>query len=93
MAFPRGDQPCRPLPWLQACSWLAHPALAAFPSKDRWVEYLRAAGLRVLAYPEDTEGPGADLSRVEFAICWSPAPGLLKRVRPPPLAAVHPSSP
>ncbi|KAL4424688.1 hypothetical protein ABPG77_004495 [Micractinium sp. CCAP 211/92] len=66
---------------------LANPALAhsevllatTFPSKDRWVEYLQKAGLRVLAYPEDTEGPGADLSRVEFAICWNPAPGLLKR--------------
>ncbi|KAL4420433.1 hypothetical protein ABPG75_010089 [Micractinium tetrahymenae] len=66
---------------------VANPALAhsevllatTFPSKDRWVQYLRAAGLRVRAYPEDTEGPGADLSRVEFAICWKPAPGLLKQ--------------
>lgn len=47
------------------------------------MEYLQKAGLRVMAYPEDTEGPGADLSRVEFAICWNPAPGLLKRVRTP----------
>lgn len=60
------------------------PLPADFPSKDRWVQYLRAAGLKVRAYPEDTEGPGADLSAVEFAICWNPPPGLLSRVRRTP---------
>lgn len=31
-------------------------------------------------HPEDTQGAGADLSRVEFVICWSPPPGLLQQV-------------
>jgi hypothetical protein len=65
---------------------LANPALASsevliattFASKDSWVQYLRRAGLRVRVHPEDT-GPGADLSGVEFAICWNPPAGLLQQ--------------
>jgi hypothetical protein len=52
---------------------------AAFASKDRWVEHLRALGLRVIVAPENTKNEIADLSRVEFAICWQPPEGLLRR--------------
>lgn len=49
---------------------------AAFASKDKWADHLRSAGLRVLvAAPQDN----VDLSRVEFAICWQPEPGILQR--------------
>lgn len=35
----------------------------------------------MLVHPEDTQASDADLSRVEFAICWAPPRGLLQRVR------------
>jgi glyoxylate/hydroxypyruvate reductase A len=47
---------------------------AAFASKDKWADHLRSAGLHVLVAPNN-----ADLSRVEFAICWQPEPGILQR--------------
>lgn len=72
-------------PSLVLCPRRAQPLHALppadFGSKDSWASYLRQAGLRVLVHPEDTEGGDADLSRVEFAICWAPPPGLLQRVR------------
>lgn len=49
-----------------------------FDSRDRWAAYLRGAGLRLLVHPEDTQ-EGADLSEVEYAVCWNPPPGLLQR--------------
>ncbi|PSC71738.1 Glyoxylate hydroxypyruvate reductase A [Micractinium conductrix] len=66
----------------------ANPALAhsevllatTFDSRDSWAAYLRSAGLRLRVHPEDTQAPaGADLSRVEFAICWNPPAVLLQR--------------
>ena len=59
---------------------------AAFASKDTWAQYLRGAGLRVQVAPDDLAHLTdwrADLSAVEFAICWAPPPGLLQRVRAP----------
>ena len=61
----------------------APPKYTAFPSRDTWAEHLRAAGLRLQVHPDQI----SDLSRVEFAICWQPEPGLLRRC--PNLKAVQ----
>ena len=51
------------------------PRRAAFASRDAWAQYLRDAGLRLQVWPDQL----GDLSRVEFAICWNPQPGLLQQ--------------
>ena len=53
---------------------------ADFGSVDQWADYLRRAGVRLRVHPQDTGGGAADLSGVEFAICWNPPPGLLQQV-------------
>lgn len=53
------------------------PPFAAFGSVAKWADALRGAGLRLQVAPGELLG---DLSRVEFAICWNPPPGLLQQV-------------
>lgn len=75
---------------LQANPALRHSEVllaTTFGNKDSWAAYLRQAGLTVRVHPEDTAGGAADLAAVEFAICWSPPPGLLQQC--PNLKAVQ----
>eukprot|EP00887_Chlorella_sp_A99_P007295 scaffold2.g7295.t1 len=65
--------------------WRADPSLAdsevllatdcTWGSTPNWVRCLREAGMRVQIAPDEL----GDLSKVEFAICWNPPPGLLQQ--------------
>ena len=55
------------------------PCFAAFGPQEflqRWANALRRYGMKVQTYPHEL----GDLSRVEFAVCYDPPPGLLEQV-------------